>query len=176
MGAGHAETFHSSITWREQRVHVRPRLHCPLMGPRMRFLKLWVPGAFVIAAAFACLAPRESVAVGKYDGSAPLVCAAMAVSECEADGRCQRRHAEKVNFPALFKVDVKAMKLWELGADKARETTIRNVDRANNKMILSGAEGERGWTVLINEANGKMSATAAGDGEGFVIFGQCALS
>ena len=26
-----------------------------------------------------------------------------------------------------------------------------------------------------NEANGKMSATAAGDGEGFVIFGQCAL-
>jgi hypothetical protein len=80
-----------------------------------------------------------------------------------------------VNFPALFKVDVKAMKLWELGAEKPRETAIRNVDRASNKMILSGAEGERGWTVLINEANGKMSATAAGDGEGFVIFGQCAL-
>jgi hypothetical protein len=67
------------------------------------------------------------------------------------------------------------MKLWELGAEKARETAIRNVDRASNKMILSGAEGERGWTVLINEATGKMSATAAGDGEGFVIFGQCAL-
>jgi hypothetical protein len=84
--------------------------------------------------------------------------------------------AEKVNFPPLFAVEVRAMKLWELGAEKPRETAIRNVDWANNKMILNGAEGEWGWTVLVNEANGKMSATAAGDGEGFVVFGQCALS
>lgn len=75
----------------------------------------------------------------EYDGSAPLVCAATTVSECVADGRCQRRNAETVNFPALFKVDVKAMKLWELGAEKPRETALRNVDRANNKTILSGA-------------------------------------
>jgi hypothetical protein len=141
----------------------------------MGSMKLLVSWLAVLGFAVACLAPGDSTAAGKYDGSAPLVCAAMTVSECEADGRCQRRNAEKVNFPALFKVDVKAMKLWELGAEKPRETAIRNVDRASNKMILSGAEGERGWTVLINEANGKMSATAAGDGEGFVIFGQCAL-
>jgi hypothetical protein len=142
------------------------------MGSMKSFVS-WL--AVVFGVGVAALAPGDSVAAGKYDGSAPLVCAAMTVSECEADGRCQRRNAEKVNFPALFKVDVKAMKLWELGAEKPRETAIRNVDRANNKVILSGAEGERGWTVLINEANGKMSATAAGDGEGFVIFGQCAL-
>ena len=138
----------------------------------MKVLGWWVA---VLGVAVAGLGPRASAAAGKYDGSVPLVCAATTVSECDADGRCQRRNAEKVNFPPLFKVDVKAMKLWELGAEKPRETAIRNVDRANNKMILSGAEGERGWTVLVNEANGKMSATAAGDGEGFVIFGQCAL-
>ena len=142
----------------------------------MRSMKSFVSWlAVVFGVAVGALAPGDTVAAGKYDGSAPLVCAAMTVSECEADGRCQRRNAEKVNFPALFKVDVKAMKLWELGAEKPRETAIRNVDRANNKVILSGAEGERGWTVLINEASGKMSATAAGDGEGFVIFGQCAI-
>ena len=67
------------------------------------------------------------------------------------------------------------MNRWELGAEKPRETAIRNVDRANSKMILSGAEVERGCTVLVNEANGKVSATAGGDGEGFVIFGRCAL-
>ncbi len=138
-------------------------------------MRLLVSGVAVLGVAGAGLSPPWSAAAGKYDGAAPLICAAMTVSECVADGRCQRRNAEKVNFPALFKVDVKAMKLWELGADKPRETSIRSLDRANNKMILSGVEGERGWTVLINEANGKMSATAAGDGEGFVIFGQCAL-
>lgn len=138
-------------------------------------MKVLVSVLAVLGVAVACLSPRGSAAAGRFDGAAPLVCAAMTVSECLADGRCQRRNAERVNFPALFKVDVKAMKLWELGPEKARETAIRNLDRANNKMILSGAEGERGWTVLINEASGKMSATAAGDGEGFVIFGQCAL-
>ena len=138
-------------------------------------MKLLVSGLVALGVAALCLSPPGSAAAGKYDGSAPLVCAAMTVAECEVDGRCQRRNAEKVNFPALFKVDVKAMKLWELAAEKPRETAIRNLDRANGKMILSGAEGERGWTVLINEASGKMSATAAGDGEGFVIFGQCAL-
>ncbi len=145
------------------------------MNDRSVAVKLLVSGLAVLGVAGAGLSPPWSAAAGKYDGAAPLICAAMTVSECVADGRCQRRNAEKVNFPALFKVDVKAMKLWELGADKPRETSIRSLDRANNKMILSGAEGERGWTVLINEASGKMSATAAGDGEGFVIFGQCAL-
>jgi len=145
------------------------------MSDRRVAMKLLVSGLVVLGFAVAGLSPPWSAAAGKYDGAAPLVCAAMTVSECVAEGRCQRRNAEKVNFPALFKVDVKAMKLWELGADKPRETSIRSLDRESNKMILSGAEGERGWTVLINEANGKMSATAAGDGEGFVIFGQCAL-
>jgi hypothetical protein len=109
----------------------------------MKALGWWVA---VLGVAVAGLGPGASAAAGKYDGSAPLVCAATTVSECDADGRCQRRNAEKVNFPPLF------------------------------AMILNGAEGEWGWTVLVNEANGKMSAAAAGDGEGFVIFGQCALS
>lgn len=138
-------------------------------------MKAIVLSMAVLGIAVACLAPERVVAAGRYDGSAPMICAAMAVTECEADGRCQRRNAEKVNFPALFRVDVPAMKLRNLEAEKNRESSIRNLDRVSGKIILSGFEGERGWTVLINEASGKMSATAAGDGEGFVIFGQCAL-
>ena len=42
-------------------------------------------------------------------------------------------------------------------------------------MLLQGAEGDRGWTVVIHEDTGKMSGTVSADGEGFVIFGQCAL-
>ena len=124
------------------------------------------------------LAPSPADAAGKYDGSAPLICAALTVTECEAEGRCQRRTAAAVNLPSLFKVDVTAMKLRNLEAEtgpRGKESTIRQVDHANGKMILSGAEGERGWSVLIHEATGKMSATVSGDDEGFVIFGQCAL-
>jgi hypothetical protein len=138
--------------------------------------------ALSIATALAVLAlslpPHSAHAANKYDGSAPLICAATAVTECEAGGRCQGGTAAGVNFPALFKVDATAMKLRNLQAETGQqgtESSIRNVDHANGKMILSGAEGERGWSVLIHESTGQMSAAVSGDGEGFLIFGQCAL-
>jgi hypothetical protein len=123
------------------------------------------------------LAPRSTDAAGKYDGSAPLICAATAVTECAAEGTCQSVTAAGVNFPSLFKVDAATRKLHNMQAETGQglESAIRNVDHANGKMILSGAEGVRGWSVLIHEATGKMSAAVAGDGEGFVIFGQCVL-
>ena len=124
------------------------------------------------------LPPHSAGAAAKYDGSAPLVCAATAVTACGAEGRCQSDTAAGVNFPSIFRVDVAAMKLRNLHAETGQqgvESSIRNVDHANGKMILSGAEGERGWSVLINEGTGKMSAVVSGDGEGFIIFGQCAL-
>jgi hypothetical protein len=128
-------------------------------------------------AVFAMTFPLHSAAA-QYDGSAPLVCAATAVTECEAEGRCQTGPAAGVNSPSIFKVDAKAMKLRNPHAEtgpQGVESSIRNVEHANGKMILSGAEGERGWSVLIHESTGKMSAAVSGDGEGFIIFGQCAL-
>ena len=138
--------------------------------------------ALFIAIALGLLAPSvpppSADAAGRYDGSAPLVCAAVSVAECEAEGRCQQRTPAGVNLPSLFKVDLTTMKLRNLHAEtgqQGKESSIRNVDHTHSKMILSGADGERGWSVLIHETTGKMSATVTGDGEGFVIFGQCAL-
>jgi len=132
-------------------------------------------GLAVLALLVAVAGPPPVSAAGKYDGSASMVCAVSSVSECVAMGRCQLRTAGNVNFPGIIRVDVKAMKMSDLASEKPRESVIRNVDHANGKVILSGAEGDRGWILLINEVSGVMSATAAGDGEGFVMFGQCAL-
>ena len=73
-----------------------PRAATRSAGESMKALRWWVA---VLGVAVAGLGPRASAAAGKYDGSVPLVCAATTVSECDADGRCQRRNAEKVNFP-----------------------------------------------------------------------------
>ena len=122
-----------------------------------------------------CLVPQQGAAAGKYDGSAPMICGAMQVTECGAGGRCRRRTAEDVNLPSLFRVDAKAMKVHNLEAEKGRVSPIKNVEHMNGKMLLQGAEGDRGWTIVIHEDNGKMSGTVSADREGFVIFGQCAL-
>ena len=132
-------------------------------------------GLAVLAVLVAIVAPPPASAAGKYDGSASMVCAVSSVSECVATGRCQLRTAGNVNFPGIIRVDVKSMKMSDLASEKPRESAIRNVDHANGKVILSGAEGDRGWILLINEASGAMSVTAVGDGDGFVMFGQCAL-
>jgi hypothetical protein len=137
-------------------------------------MKAFVSVATVLWIAAMYLAP-PAAAAGKYDGSALIICAALMVTECEADGRCQYRTAANVNLPSLFRIDAKAMKVRNLEADKGRESTIKTLEHMNGKMLLQGAEGERGWTVVIHEDNGKMSGTVSADGEGFVIFGQCAL-
>jgi hypothetical protein len=145
---------------------------------RSQIMKACVSAGVVLALLVMSL-PQPSVgAAGKFDGSAPVICGTTAVTECGADGRCQRGTATDVNFPAIFQVDAAGKKLKNLQANAGQqgtESSIRNVDHANGKMILSGAEGERGWSVLIHESTGQMSAAVAGDGEGFVIFGQCAL-
>jgi hypothetical protein len=128
----------------------------------------------VLSAAVLCLAPQQAAA-GKYDGSSPMICGAMMVTECGAEGRCQRRSAEDVNLPSLFRVDAKAMKVHNLEAEKGRQSPIKNLEHSNDKLLLQGAEGDRGWTLIIHESNGKMSGTVSADGEGFVIFGQCVL-
>jgi hypothetical protein len=48
-----------------------------------------------------------------------------------------------------------------------------NHKRENGKLILQGIEDGRGWSLVIVEETGKMSATIAGDQVGFVVFGNC---
>ena len=138
-------------------------------------MKLLAATGAILSAAVMSLAPQQAAAAGKYDGSAPMICGALMVTECGADDKCLYRRAEDVNLPSLFRVDVKSMKVRNLEAEKGRESPIRAVDHMNGKMLLQGADGDRGWTLVIHEDTGKMSATVSTDGEGFVIFGQCAL-
>ena len=138
-------------------------------------MKLLTTVCVVLSAAAVCFEPQQAGAAGKYDGSAPMICAALMVTECGADGRCQYRTAENVNLPSLFRVDAKAMKVRNLEVEKGRESPIKSVGHANGAMLLQGADGDRGWTVVIHEEDGKMSGTVSAHDEGFVIFGQCAL-
>lgn len=138
-------------------------------------MKVCASVAAVLGVAFMAFGAYLAEAAGKYDGSTPLMCAATTVTECEADGQCQRRSAENVNLPSLLRVDAKSMKVRNLEAEKGRESPIQNVGHANGKLVVNGADGERGWIVVIHEDTGRMSAVVSGDGEGFVVFGQCVL-
>jgi hypothetical protein len=113
-----------------------------------------------------------ALAAGKYDGSLPLLCAPITILECGDDGACQRSTAEEVNIPQFVRVNVAAMTLS--GADESGRTApIKHLERLTGRIVIQGAQGERGWTVTIAEDTGKMSAVVAGAQEAFVIFGAC---
>jgi hypothetical protein len=120
-----------------------------------------------------CLTLPHVEAAGKYDGSVPLICVPLAVTECGAEGECQKGTPQSVNLPQFFKVDFKTMTIRAV--EENRESGIKTVDQMNGKMILQGVQGQLGWTMIIAEDSGQMSATIAGAMEGYIIFGSCTL-
>jgi hypothetical protein len=136
-------------------------------------MKIFGVISVVLWAAGICLTPPQVAAASKYDGSVPLVCVPLAVTECGAEGECQKGTPQSVNLPQFFSVDFKTMTIRAV--EQNRESAIKTVDRVNGKMILQGVQGQLGWTMIIAEDSGQMSATIAGAMEGYIFFGSCTL-
>jgi hypothetical protein len=117
------------------------------------------------------LAPYPLVAA-THNGSAPLLCALMEVMECEVAHECQRTTAEHVHLPPFIKVNFAEKTLVGANND-AQEAAVENVQHANGRLVMQGGKEGRGWSLVILEDTGQMSAVVA-DGDGaFVIFGAC---
>jgi hypothetical protein len=117
------------------------------------------------------LAPYPLVAA-THEGSAPLLCALMEVIECEATSDCQRTTAEHVNLPPFIKVNVGEKTL--VGADNDdNKAVVESIQHTNGRLVMQGGQEGRGWSLVMLQDTGKMSAVVA-DGDGvFVIFGAC---
>jgi hypothetical protein len=129
-----------------------------------------------------CLFSVPAVA-GNYDGSKELLCAVMDLSECLPGGKCQDVTAEEVGIPNFLRIDFQKKKLSATFADGSKKISpIVNLEKIAGKLILQGAEegieGVKdglGWSLSLDEDNGKMVLTASGDAVAFVMFGACTL-
>jgi hypothetical protein len=120
---------------------------------------------------------------GDFDGRQNLICAAMDVNECLPGGECKRMTALEVNFPDFIRINFKdkAIRTEQSGGEKLK-TTIERMETVDGKIIIQGAEDGRedtkdglGWTVAIDEENGKMVLSASGTDVAFVVFGACTV-
>ena len=102
----------------------------------------------------------------------PLLCVPIEIVECEAAGKCVNTTAEGVNLPQFIKVNFKE-KTLSAAQEGGPTTPIKHVEREDGRMIMHGGQNGRGWSVVISEETGKMSATVTEDQVGFVIFGAC---
>ena len=121
-----------------------------------------------------CLSVMPSMAAAAtYDGSAPLLCAALTIQECANDtGECHRRTAEEVNIPQFIKVDVAQKTITSTGSD-TRQSPIQVLGHLQDRLLMQGGRGPRGWSMVIAKETGKLSASVVTDEVGFIIFGAC---
>ena len=116
-----------------------------------------------------------AVAAGKYDGSKPMLCAISAMSECTADGKCERSAPQAGNnLPTFVRVDVKG-KLLTDNDGSGRKSEIKAVTVVDGQLMLQGAEIGKAWNMVIASESGTFGASVVEDDGLFALFGNCTL-
>lgn len=99
-------------------------------------------------------------------------CALIKAFECTNINGCNELSVQEMELPRFILIDLNAGNIRSLDKNIARVTPFKNKDRAENMLILHGAE-KRGWSIAIGEETGNLTLSASGDGESFVVFGSC---
>lgn len=116
-----------------------------------------------------------AAAAGKYDGSAPMLCAVTAVSECTADGKCQRSAPQAGNnLPTFMRVDVKG-RVLRADDDSGRRTEIKASSVVDGQLMLQGIENGKAWSMVIKADTGRWGGSVVEDDGSFALFGACTL-
>ena len=137
----------------------------------------------IIILALLCIPAIPLLAVAAdFDGSEPLLCTVIKVTECIMGEGCKEVTAEEINLPRYLWINVgkKTIQSKKTSDDSTRKSKIERVEQVDQKLIIQGAEEGRedvrdgfGWTIAIMEDSGHMVLTASGDFVGDVAFGVC---
>ena len=122
-------------------------------------------------------ASSSASAKGPIDGSANLICAAFDVMACLDGGICSRGEARAFEMPEFMNVDFKQNVVhatYEAENEmQEANSPIKNSEISGNQLILQGVENNHGWTMAIDQDNGRMSLAVVGHEVSFTIFGAC---
>jgi len=128
---------------------------------------------FILAIFLVCIAPLLAEA-GGFDGSAPLLCAAVETFDCVENGDCQQGTPQSINFPQFLKINFKTKIISGGQVDgKERTSKIKNMEHSEGRLILQGTQNGKGWSIVITETTGNMTLSASDNKVGFVVFGGC---
>lgn len=135
--------------------------------------RIQVASLCVVAACLGLVWPAG--AAGKYDGSAPLLCAVTAISECTANGKCEpSTPQEGNNLPTFLRADVKT-RLLTTADDSGRKTEIKIANMVDGQLVLQGAENGKAWNMVIQSDTGRWGGSVVEDDGLFALFGACTL-
>lgn len=105
------------------------------------------------------------------DATQPLRCALAEAAECDEAAFCTDVTLDQIALPEAWRIDFAAKQLTSL--DGKRSSPIGAVEALERVVVLQGQEAGRGFTIVVERATGRLSATLT-DIEGvFVLAGGC---
>jgi hypothetical protein len=121
------------------------------------------------------LASSAANAKSNFDGSANLLCATFDISACLDGSTCVRGEARKFDMPEFMTVDFKKKVVHATyeGGEMEAESPFGNFLSTETQLIMQGVENNHGWTMAIDQNNGRMSLAVVGDEVTFSFFGAC---
>ena len=124
-------------------------------------------------AALALGAACTGAAAEGLDGTTPILCAASTVVVCARPGECVVGPPEAVNLPVFWHIDPAGKTIQsKRESGETRKSGITTVSASGGKLVLQGSDEGLGWSVSVEQANGRMVLTA-GREDGYVVFGAC---
>lgn len=129
-------------------------------------------GFGALALTLALGVPAAPGTAASFDGSVPLICAAIEIMECGSGGECHRRTAESVNLPRFIKLDFARKTITGAGADE-RTAPMHSFERTDGRIIMHGGQEGRAWSLVIDGGTGNMSAGVVDHDFAFLVFGAC---
>jgi hypothetical protein len=109
-----------------------------------------------------------------FDGATSFVCAPVEITSCGAGSECSAESAASINLPQFLRVNASGNAITgKRPGGEALSTAILTKQSHNGRLVLQGSENGLSWTMSIDEDNGEMTVTAAGEKVAFIAFGAC---
>jgi hypothetical protein len=105
------------------------------------------------------------------DATQPLRCALAEAAECDEMAECSDVTLEQIELPGEWRIDFAAKQLVSI--DGQRTSPIHAVDALDAVVVLQGHQEGRGWTMVLERATGRLSATIATVEGAFILAGGC---
>ena len=124
--------------------------------------------AIIIAAAILAWAALPGAA-SDFDGSKLLVCANMEAAYCSPGQACDSGRPSDIGAPNFMRIDLANKNI--VGPE--RTTTIMNVEKSSDQLLLQGTELGYAWTLALDVHGGTLAATIVNRDKVVVLFGAC---
>jgi hypothetical protein len=124
--------------------------------------------------AMVCVSAASGAWAEDLTSAEKILCTSVEATVCYADGDCEFGPPWNWGVPQFIEIDFQTKQLSTTKASHERRASpFKNEQRSEGLIFLQGVENGRAFSIVIEEATGRLSAAIASDVMTLSVFGAC---